>query len=125
MTSLWKSLVVSGLVLAVLGAAIYFPILRRRVKRAARLQQQSEEQARRELAQPIVVNPSDPRVKTKLFWASDAMDSTLTAVVVELPLASDPVLRSMHFASLFKPVCTTVHEFGGVADPPDDAVHWK
>jgi len=30
-----------------LGAAIYFPILRRRVKRAARLQQQSEEQARR------------------------------------------------------------------------------
>jgi hypothetical protein len=94
MTSRWKSLVVSGLVLAVLGAAIYFPILRRRVKRAARLQQQSEEQARRELAQPIVVNPSDPRVKTKLFWASDAMDSTLVPVVVELPLANDPVLRS-------------------------------
>jgi hypothetical protein len=94
MTSLWKSLVVSGLVLAVLGAAIYFPILRRRVKRAARLQQQSEEQARRELAQPIVVNPGDPRVKTKLFWASDAMDSTLVPVVVELPLANDPVLRS-------------------------------
>jgi spore germination protein GerM len=86
--------VISGLVLAVVGAAIYFPILRRRVKRAARLQQQSEEQARRELAQPIVANPGDPRVKAKLFWASDAMDSTLVPVAVELPLANDPVLRS-------------------------------
>jgi spore germination protein GerM len=93
-TPRWKYLVISGLILAVVGAAIYFPILRRRVKRAARLQQQSEEQARRELAQPIVANPSDPRVKAKLFWASDAMDSTLVPVAVELPLANDPVLRS-------------------------------
>jgi hypothetical protein len=93
-TPRWKFWVITGLIFAVVAAAIYFPILRRRVKRAARLQQQSEEQARRELAQPIASNPSDPRVKTKLFWASDAMDSTLTAVVVELPLASDPVLRS-------------------------------
>jgi len=93
-TPRWKFWVITGLIFAVVGAAIYFPILRRRVKRAARLQQQSEEQARRELAQPIAANPSDPRVKTKLFWASDAMDSTLTPVVVELPLANDPVLRS-------------------------------
>jgi hypothetical protein len=93
-TPRWKYLVISGLILAVVGAAIYFPILRRRVKRAARLQQQSEEQARRELAQPIVANPGDPRVKAKLFWASDAMDSTLVPVAVELPLANDPVLRS-------------------------------
>ena len=94
MTPLWKSLLIAGVIFVLLGAAIYFPILRRRVKRAARQQQQSEEQARRELAQPIAINPGDPRVKTKLFWASDALDSTLAPVTVELPLASDPVVRS-------------------------------
>jgi spore germination protein GerM len=93
-TPRWKFLVSAGLIFLVLAAAIYFPILRRQVKRAARLRQQSEEQARRELAQPITVNPGDPRVKTRLFWASDALDSTLAPVVVELPLANDPVVRS-------------------------------
>jgi hypothetical protein len=93
-TPRWKFLVSAGLIFLVLAAAIYFPILRKQVKRAAQLRQQSEEQARRELAQPITVNPGDPRVKTKLFWASDAMDSTLAPVVVELPLANDPVVRS-------------------------------
>ena len=94
MTPRWKFLVSAGLIFLVLAAAIYFPILRKQVKRAAQLRQQSEEQARRELAQPITVNPGDPRVKTKLFWASDALDSTLVPVVVELPLANDPVVRS-------------------------------
>ncbi len=94
MTPRWKFWLIGGLVFAVLAAAIYFPILRRRVKRAARLQQQSEEQARRELTQPIAINPGDPRVKTKLFWVSDTIDSTLAPVMVELPLSNDPVLRS-------------------------------
>ena len=94
MTPLWKSLVIAGLIFVLLGAAIYFPILRKRVKRAARQQQQSEEQARRELAQPVAANPGDPRVKTRLFWASDALDSTLAPVTVELPLANDPVVRA-------------------------------
>jgi hypothetical protein len=94
MTARWKILLMGGLVIAVVAAAIYFPILRRRVKLAAKLQQQSEEQARRELAQPIAINPGDPRVKAKLFWASDALDSTLAPAVVELPLSNDPVLRS-------------------------------
>jgi hypothetical protein len=94
MTARWKILLIGGLVIAVVAAAIYFPILRRRVRLAAKLQQQSEEQARRELAQPIAINPGDPRVKAKLFWASDALDSTLAPAVVELPLSSDPVLRS-------------------------------
>jgi hypothetical protein len=93
-TPRWKFMVSAGLIFLVLAAAIYFPILRKQVKRAAQLRQQSEEQARRELAQPITVNPGDPRVKTKLFWASDALDSTLAPVVVELPLANDPVVRS-------------------------------
>lgn len=94
MTTRWKVLLIGGLVLAVVAAAIYFPMLRRRVKRAAKLQQQSEEQARRELAQSIAINPSDPRVKAKLFWASDAQGSSLTPVIVELPLSNDPVLRA-------------------------------
>ena len=94
MTPRWKFMLASGFIFALLAAAIYFPILRRRVKRAAKLQQQSEEQARRELAQPITINPGDPRVKAKLFWASDTMDSTLVPVTVELPLSKDPVLRS-------------------------------
>ncbi len=94
MTPRWKFLFVSGFIFALLAAAIYFPILRRRVKRAAKLQQQSEEQARRELAQPITINPGDPRVKARVFWASDTIDSTLVPVTVELPLSRDPVLRS-------------------------------
>jgi spore germination protein GerM len=114
----WKVFLIAGLVLAVMTAAIYFPILRKRVKRAARLQQQSEEQARRELIQAIPVNPSDPRVKAKLFWASDAEDSTLVPVTIELPLSTDPVLRS-------KQVLSTL--LAGPVDPelrtvPPDAV---
>ena len=94
MTPRWKFLLAGGLVFIVLAAAIFLPILRRRVKRAARLQQQSEEQARRELTQPITINPGDPRVKTKLFWASDTNDATLVPVTVDLPLSNDAVLRS-------------------------------
>ena len=55
---------------------------------------QSEEQARRELTQPLAVNPSEPRVKAKLFWASNADDAALTPVTIDLPLSADPVLRS-------------------------------
>jgi hypothetical protein len=94
MTPRLKFWLITGLVTAVIAAAIYIPILRKRMRRAARQQQQSEEQARRELIQPIPINPSDPRVKTKLFWASDTDDSTLVPVIVELTLSNDPVLRS-------------------------------
>jgi spore germination protein GerM len=90
----WKFWLMTALVTALIAAAISVPILRKRMKRAARQQQQSEEQARRELIQPVPVNPGDPRVKSKLFWASDSDESTLAPVVVELPLSSDPVLRS-------------------------------
>jgi hypothetical protein len=93
-TPRWKFWLIGGLVIAVVAAAIYLPILRKQVKRAAKLLQQSEEQARRELTQPVVINPSDPRVKTKLFWASDTIDSTLVPVTVDLPLSNEPVLRS-------------------------------
>ncbi len=94
MTPRWRFWLIVAMVTSVMAALIYFPILRKRMKRAARLQEQSEEQARRELAQPIPVNPGDPRVKAKLFWISDEDNSKLMPAVVELPLSSDPVLRS-------------------------------
>ena len=90
----WKFWLTTLLVFVVVGAAISVPIIRRRMKRAARLQQQSEEQARRELVQTVPMNPSDPRVKAKLFWLSDSDNSVLAPVTVELPLSSEPVLRS-------------------------------
>lgn len=94
MTRRWRILLISGLAVAVIAAAIYFPILRRRVKLAAKLQQQSEEQARRELEQSLATNPGEPRVRAKLFWAANPDDGTLAPVTVDLPLSNDPVLRS-------------------------------
>jgi len=90
----WKFWVIAGFWAAVLVAAITFPALRRHMKQAAAVQEKSEEQARRELTPPTVVNPGAPQVKTKMFWASDTGDGTLTPVIVELPLANEPVLRA-------------------------------
>lgn len=90
----WRWWFVGILSIAVLIAAITLPGLRRHVRQTAKLQQRSEEQARRELAQPTVVNPGDPKVKAKLFWASGADDGAVSAVIVELPLSADPALRS-------------------------------
>lgn len=94
MTSQGRVWLIAGLAGAVLIAAIYFPFLRKRVHQEGRSGQQTEEQARRELIQQTVATPSEPRVKTKLFWASDPDDSSLAPVTVELPLSSDPVLRA-------------------------------
>jgi hypothetical protein len=94
MTPRWRSWLLGALFLAVMVAAIYLPILRRNIRQAARLQQRSEEQARRELTQPTVINPSDPKVKAKLFWASGSDDGTVSPVTVELPLSNEPVLRA-------------------------------
>ena len=90
----WKFWLTALIVFVVVGAAISVPIIRRSMKRAARLQEQSAEQARRELTQPVPMNPGDPLAKAKLFWLSDANNSVLAPVTVELPLSSDPVLRS-------------------------------
>jgi len=90
----WIKWAVGVLCVAVLVGAIYFPILRRRLRLAAKLQQQTAEQARRELTQAVPINPGEPRVKARLFWASGNGDGTLLDSAVELPLSSDPVLRS-------------------------------
>jgi hypothetical protein len=89
----WRVWLIGMLLLAVIIAAIYFPILKRRLRQAAQVQQQSEEQARRELTQSLAANPGAPLVKAKLFWASGAEDGSLAPVTVDLPLSKDPVLR--------------------------------
>ena len=94
MTTRWIRWVVGVLCVGVIVGAIYLPILRRRLREAAKLQQQTAEQARRELTQAVPVNPGEPRVKTKLFWASGNGDGTLIDSTVELPLSNEPVLRS-------------------------------
>jgi len=83
-----------GLAVAVVGAAIYFPVLKRRVKRQAQVQQQSEEQARRELVQSLTAAANEPMLKAKLFWASEEDSSELAPTTVELPLSDDPVVRA-------------------------------
>lgn len=94
MTPRWRTWLLAGLALAVIVGAIYLPILRQRLKLAAKLQQETTEQARRELTQPIPVNPGEPRVKARLFWASGNGDGMLVESMVELPLSNDPVLSS-------------------------------
>ena len=94
MTGRVRILAIAALAAAVLASGLYFRALRRQVKSTAKLQQQSEEQARRELTQPISANPSEPRVKATLFWAAAANTATLAPVIVELPLSNDPVLRA-------------------------------
>jgi hypothetical protein len=119
MTQRWRVGLLSGLAFAVIVAAIYFPILRRRMQRAARLQQQSEEQARRELTLALPANPGQPRVKTKLFWASSTGDGGLAPTTIELPLSDDPVLRAKQVLNtlLAGPVDTELRTL-----PPDAAL---
>ena len=88
------------------------------MKQTAKIQPQSEEQARRELTQSLAANPTEARVKAKLFWASNAHDGSLAPVTIDLPLSSDPALRA-------KQVLNTL--LAGPADPelrtlPPDAV---
>jgi spore germination protein GerM len=94
MSGNWRTWILVALGIAVLGAAVYFPILRRRVKTAAKITEPSEEQARRELTQAVTPNPTDPVVKVKMFWISPEDESALAPVIIELALAKDPVLRA-------------------------------
>lgn len=104
---------------AVIAAALYFPALRSRLRRTAALRQQTEEQARRELAQTLAATPGDPRVKVKLFWASGEVDGGLAPVTAELPLSADPVIRAKQVLDtlLAGPVDTELRTL-----PPDAAL---
>jgi spore germination protein GerM len=94
MSGNWRTWTLVALGIAVLGAAIYFPFLRKRVKTAAKITEPSEEQARRELTQAVAPNPSDPVVKVKMFWVSPEDESALAPVTIQLALSKDPVLRA-------------------------------
>lgn len=90
----WRLWLAGGLLVAVIGAALYFPALRRQVEKARSLTEKTAEQARRELLPPTPATSSEPRVKAKMFWGSTDGDGSLVAVSVELPLSSDPTLRA-------------------------------
>ncbi|HUL17457.1 MAG TPA: GerMN domain-containing protein [Terriglobales bacterium] len=93
MSPRWRVWVIAALSAAVLIAAIYFPFLRRRVKKEQK-PQPSEERVRQELTEPAEENAGNPSVKTTLFWAADENDSGLAPVTVELPLSNDPAMRA-------------------------------
>ena len=119
MNGRWKTWALAAFGVAVVVAAIYFPMLKRRVKTSAKMEQPSEEQARRELTQATTTNPADPVVKVKMFWASDEDESAVTAVTIELALSPDPVLRAKQVLNtlLAGPVSSDLRTL-----PPDAAL---
>jgi spore germination protein GerM len=115
----WRTWILIGLGVAVVIAAIYFPMLKRRVKTTAKITQPSEEQARRELTTPTPTSTSDPVIKARMFWASDEDESALSPVTIELALSPDPVLRAKQVLNtlLAGPVSSDLRTL-----PPDAAL---
>lgn len=94
MIARWRIWLGGALAVAVIGAALYFPALRRQVNVAKQLTEKTAEQARRELLPPTPVSSGDPIVKVKMYWGSKSEGGALTPVTVELALSSDPALRA-------------------------------
>jgi len=94
MIARWMYWVAGALLIAVIGAAIYFPALRSQVEKARQLTEKTAEQARRELLPVASPTSGEPKGKAKMYWGSPTEDGTLKPVIVELPLSSDPVSRS-------------------------------
>jgi hypothetical protein len=94
MTPRWIIWLGGALLVAVIAAALYFPALRHQVDRAKQLTEKTAEQARRELLPLAPPTSGDPKVKAKMFWGASSDDGSLKAVVVELPLSNDPVMRA-------------------------------
>src|ERR1700722_7565514 len=94
MTPRWRTYLIGMLAIAVFIAALYVPVLRRRLHQAKDVPTVSEEQARRELTQTSPTNPNSPVTKAKLFWSAGARDGSLMPVSVDLPLAMDPAARA-------------------------------
>jgi len=90
----WRYWIAGALLVAVIIAAVSFPGLRRQVNKAKDLTEKTAEQARRELLPPAPMSTGDPKVKVQMFWGSRSQEGGLAPVIVELPLSSDPVLRS-------------------------------
>ena len=62
----WRVYLIAMLAIAVFIAALYVPVLRRRLTQAKDVTTVSEEQARRELTQPSPTNPKWPSGKSKI-----------------------------------------------------------
>ena len=90
----WMRWLFGVVAVAVVFATIYVPRLRRRARELRRNEQRSAEQARRELAQPLIAAPGDVKVKARMFWASGDAQGSLAPITIELPLSEDPVLRA-------------------------------
>src|SRR5262249_60717139 len=73
----WRLWLIAGLAILVGAAAIYLPTLRRQVKHTAKIVQQTEEQARRELTQAVKGNAKGPAVKAKTFLAAGAGENKM------------------------------------------------
>lgn len=118
-TPKWKLWTVIGLGVAVVVGAVSLPSLRRRVERQGQAKPPSEEQARRELVEKPPMNPSDPRVKAKIFWASNEDGADLSGYTIELPLSNNPALRAKQVLNtlLAGPVDTELRTL-----PPDAAL---
>jgi hypothetical protein len=93
-TPRWRIYLIGMLGIAVMIAAFYFPVLKKRLRQPVQVSPVSEEQARRELTQAVPASATGPATKAKLYWSSGAGDGSLMAVTVELPLSKDPTQRA-------------------------------
>ena len=94
MNSRWQFWLAGVLFVLVMGAALYFPSLRRQVNKAKDITEKTTAEARRELLPPAPINSGDPKVQAKMFWGSRDQDGTLVPVTIELPLSPEPALRA-------------------------------
>jgi hypothetical protein len=81
------------LVLAVLGGLLELPALRMQVLRFER-QEQSEEEARREVIRPLPEGREAAKEKVAIYWLSAEDPSQLAPVETPLALGTDPVERA-------------------------------
>lgn len=86
-------LAIVALCLAVLIGLFYLPRLWRGARDLGK-PATSDEQARREIAQPPIVTSTDVKAEAKLFWISASNPTVLEAENVSMPLSADPVQRS-------------------------------
>ena len=81
------------LLLAVLAGLYELPVLRRQLARSGR-QEQTEEQARREVIRAGSEGRQEKKEKVAIFWLSADDSRELAAVETPLPLGADPVERA-------------------------------
>jgi len=83
---------VMALMLAVVIGAFYLPRLWRSV-RSLGTPAETEEQARRAIAQTPVATSSDVKASAQMFWISPTNSTSLSPVDIQLPLSADPAQR--------------------------------